>query len=440
MIPDTVTNRYRNEYDRVFARLPGGPGPAGERQHHLARFMETGFPHPRAEDWKYTSLQPIEKREFKLADAAGNLDPAHVKALIPDSLDAYRVVIIDGHYVPEHSLIDGLPSGATVDSFANYLGSNEGTIQSPVIKDEPGSLTDLNAALVTDGAYVRLANNVALDKPIHVLTIATADQADQMNQVRHRFELATSAEATVIEHYVGLGESAYFTNVVTEVVASANSKLTRCRIQQEGKRGYHIGSFYAHQSRDSRIIDHAFDYGARLARTGTNTRLAEDNAEVHLYGVYAPTGRQHIDNHTRVDHATEHGISREIYKGVLDDHGRGVFNGKIIVHPHAQKTDSDQAANALLLSDKAEVDAKPELEIYADDVVCGHGSTVGQLDEAAVFYLKSRGVSEDGARAILTYSFANALVQMIGLQPIERFVESALLAKLPGGASYADLA
>lgn len=436
----STTNHYRNEYDRVFGRLPGGPGPSGERQQSLVRFKEAGFPHSRIEEWKYTNLQPLEKRNFRLVDEPATLSTETVESFVPNDLDAYRLVVIDGFVNHEQSRLDGLPEGAEIGSFADHLVHNSGAIQSPAIKDEPGSLTDLNAALVTDGAYVRLANNVALDKPIHVLTIASGTEDDRMNQIRHRFDFGTSAEATIIEHYVGMADCTYFTNVVTEVATSANAKLTRCRLQQEGNRGYHIGSFFAHQNRDSRIIDHAFDLGGRLARTGTNARLAEENAEVHLYGVYAPTGRQHMDNHTRVDHATEHGISREIYKGVLDGHGRGVFNGKIVVHPHAQKTDSDQAANALLLSDNAEVDAKPELEIYADDVVCGHGSTVGQLDEDAVFYLKSRGVGEDGARAILTYSFANALVEMIGLRPLERFVEAALLAKLPGGASYADLA
>jgi Fe-S cluster assembly protein SufD len=228
--------------------------------------------------------------------------------------------------------------------------------------------------------------------------------------------------------------------VVTEAVMGQNAQLTRCRVQQESNRGYHLASFFAHQPRDSRVLNHGFDLGGRLARTDTNARLIEENAEVHLYGVYAPTGRQHIDNHTCVDHDTEHSMSREIYKGVLADYGRGVFNGKILIRKDAQKTDSDLSCDALLLSDKAEVDAKPELEIYADDVVAAHGSTVGQLDEDAVFYLKSRGVTETGARAILTYSFANALVQKVGLEPLERFVEAALLSKLPGGESYADLA
>lgn len=219
-----------------------------------------------------------------------------------------------------------------------------------------------------------------------------------------------------------------------------NAQLNRIRVQQESERGYHVSSFFAQQRRDSRVFNHGFDLGGRLARIDTNARLVDHNSEIHMYGVYAPTGRQHMDNHTRIDHATEHSVSREFYRGVLAGHGRGVFNGKIIIHKDAQKTDSEQACDALLLSDKAEVDAKPELEIYADDVTAAHGSTVGQLDEDAVFYLKSRGVDEDGARAILTYSFANELVQKVGIAPIERYVEAALLAKMPGGRAYADLA
>lgn len=436
-----LIDHYLAEYARVERQLPGSDANDRARKAALKAFGEAGFPDTRQEDWKYTSLRAVEKRRFEISDDAGDVSEDALAAFLPRDLDAHRIVIVDGHFSARLSTLDALADGVTVQSFAAYLAADKNaTITSDAIESQPGSLSDMNAAFATDGAYIHLAANAVADKPIHVITVASGCHDDRMAQVRHRYVMDSSSQATVIEHYVGLGDKPYFTNVVTEAVMGQNAQLTRCRVQQESERGYHVGSFFAHQTRDSRVFNHGFDLGGRLARTDTNTNLTETNAEIHLYGVYAPTGKQHIDNHTRVDHDTEYGISREIYKGVLADRGRGVFNGKIVVHPHAQKTDSEQSCDALLLSDKAEIDAKPELEIYADDVKAAHGSTVGQLDESAVFYLKSRGVSEAGARAILTYSFANALVQKVGIEPVQRFIESALLSKLPGGENYADLA
>ncbi|MES1925192.1 Fe-S cluster assembly protein SufD [Salinisphaera sp. T31B1] len=435
-----LIDHYLAEYARLERDLPGSDASKRDRQAELKAFAEAGFPDTRLEDWKYTSLRALEKRRFEASDDAGDLDESALAPFLPDGLDTHRIVIVDGHFSARLSSLDALPEGVTVRSFAAHLDEDaEARVKCAAVTEQPGSLSAMNAAFATDGAYVEVAANVVVDKPIHLVTLSSGTREDRMAQVRHRFVLQTGSQATAIEHYVGLGDKPYFTNVVTEADMGTNAQLTRCRVQQESSRGYHIASFFARQTRDSRVINHGFDLGGRLARIDTNTTLVDHNAEIHLYGVYAPTGRQHIDNHTRVDHDTEHSISREIYKGVLADHGRGVFNGKIIIHKHAQKTDSEQACDALLLSDKAEVDAKPELEIYADDVTAAHGSTVGQLDEDAVFYLTSRGVDDVGARAILTYSFANALVQKIGIEPIERFVEAALMSKLPGGENYTDL-
>jgi len=438
---DPTIDHYLAEFSRVERELPGSDDSKRERNAELKRFAEAGFPTTADEDWKYTSLRPVEKRRFEISDEADTPSEDEIARFLPAGLDAHRIVIVDGYFIPRLSQLDGLADGVTVGSFASYLSDTAGaTVKAAEIEEQPGSLTAMNAAFFTDGAYIETAANAVADKPIHVLTIASGAREDRMSQVRHRYIMGENSQATVIEHYVGLGDKPYFSNVVTEAVMGRNSQLTRLRVQEESTVGYHVSSFFAQQRRDSRVFNHGFDLGGRLARIDTNTRLVDQNSEIHMYGVYAPTGRQHMDNHTRIDHATEHSISREFYKGVLADYGRGVFNGKIIIHRDAQKTDSEQACDALLLSDKAEVDAKPELEIYADDVTAAHGSTVGQLDEDAVFYLKSRGVGEEGARAILTYSFATALVEKVGIPPLVRYVEAALMAKLPGGQAYADLA
>lgn len=438
---DPTIDHYLAEFSRVERELPGSDDSKRERNAELKRFAEAGFPTTADEDWKYTSLRPVEKRRFEISDEADTPTDDEIAPFLPAELDAHRIVIVDGYVIPRLSQLDGLADGITVRSFASYLSDTAGaTVKAGEIEEQPGSLTAMNAAFFTDGAYIETAANAVADKPIHVLTIASGAREDRMSQVRHRYVMGENSQATIIEHFVGLGDKPYFTNAVTEAVMGRNSQLTRLRVQEESTAGYHVSSFFAQQRRDSRVFNHGFDLGGRLARIDTNSRLVDHNSEIHMYGVYAPTGRQHIDNHTRIDHATEHSLSREFYKGVLADYGRGVFNGKIIIHRDAQKTDSAQGCDALLLSDKAEVDAKPELEIYADDVVAAHGSTVGQLDEDAVFYLKSRGVDEEGARAILTYSFANALVEKVGIPPLVRYVEAALMAKLPGGQAYADLA
>ena len=401
-----LIDHYLAEYARLERDLPGSDANQRARKDALKAFADAGFPDTRQEDWKYTSLRPVEKRRFEASSEAGDVSQDALAAFLPADLDAYRIVIVDGHFNPRLSSLDGLPQGVQVQSFAQYLNDNDDArVKSSAIDAQPGSLSDMNAAFATDGAYVHVAANAAADKPIHVITLSSGGHEDRMSQVRHRYVMERGSQATVIEHYVGLGEKAYFTNVVTEAEMGQNAQLTRCRVQQESDRGYHTASFFAHQTRDSRVFNHGFDLGGRLARTDTHTHLVDPNAEVHFYGVYVPTGRQHMDNHTCVDHDTEHSVSREIYKGVLADHGRGVFNGKILIRKDAQKTDSDLSCDALLLSNKAEVDAKPELEIYADDVKCAHGATVGELDANALFYLMSRGIAPVEAKALLLRGF-----------------------------------
>jgi Fe-S cluster assembly protein SufD len=289
---------------------------------------------------------------------------------------------------------------------------------------------------MSDGLYLQLADGAALDRPLHLLFITAGSG---MAHVRNLVRLGQGSEATIIEHYVGTDDSQALTTAVTEVQAAAGARLMRGKLQQESAAGYHIGGFYLDQARDSHALLHAVDLGGRLVRNDTHSRLAGAGAEVQLHGVYAPAGRQHMDNHTRIDHLQPQGTSRETYKGVLDGHGRGVFNGKIVVHPGAQKTDSAQTSAALLLSRNAEVDAKPELEIYADDVKCAHGATVGQLDEAAIFYLQSRGVDAATARSILTYSFTDEVIRRLGIEALRRHIESHFLARLPNGDSLRDL-
>lgn len=438
--PSSGIEHYRAEFARIESALSGGEALSKLRREGLEAFSRAGFPHKKIEDWKYTDVSDIESTRFETPDDAGEISIDALTPYLPEDLDAYRLVVVDGRVSSALSDLKGLPDDVRIESLAaTFSADNVSDAIGDAVNGYANAFTDMNLAFMSDGLYLNLAANAALDKPLHLLLVSSGRREYAMSQIRNVLRLGDNSECMLIEHYVGLGEAPYFTNTVTEVDAGPGAKLTRVRIQQESEHGRHIASFDARQQRDSRIVDYGIDLGGKLARTDTNARLDAEGAEIHLYGVYAPTGEQHIDNHTRIDHAKPHGTSREAYKGVAADRGRGVFNGKIVVHKDAQKTDSEQSSDALLLSKRAEVDAKPELEIYADDVKCAHGSTIGQLDEDAVFYLMSRGIDEEGARAILTYSFVDEIVAKIESEPLRRYLEAALLAKLPAGSRYAGL-
>jgi Fe-S cluster assembly protein SufD len=438
--PAAGVDHYRTEFTRIERALTGGRALEQLRRQGIEAFARAGFPHKKIEDWKYTDVGEIASTPFRMAESAGEITLEELAPYLPNGLDAHRLVVVDGHLVAGLSDLDGLPEGVCIEGLAGrFLAGDIPRLVNAAVNGYAGAFTDLNTALMSDGLYLELADNAVLDKPLHLLVVSSGRRGRTMSHIRNVLRLGHNSRCALIEHYVGLGETPYFTNAVTEVDAGPGAQLTRVRIQQESEHGYHVASFNVRQRRDSRILNYGIDLGGKLARTDSNSRLDDEGAEIHLYGVYAPTGEQHIDNHTRIDHAKPHGTSREAYKGVVADKGRGVFNGKIIVHKDAQKTDSEQSSDALLLSKRAEVDAKPELEIYADDVKCAHGSTVGQLDEDAVFYLRSRGIDEDGARAILTYSFADEIIARIEPESLRRYLEAALLAKLPAGSRYAGL-
>jgi Fe-S cluster assembly protein SufD len=428
------------EYARLAVQLPGNADDwlKTERAAALQRFADAGLPTPREEGWKYTDLRALGKLRLHASVTTG-LDTAAIQHYLPANLDAHRLVFVNGHYAAALSDIGALPQGATLGQLATQLDKSGDALRAQLNTTVNGSrstLTDLNTVFMCDGLFLQLADGVALDRPVHVLFIAIGAG---MTNLRNLIQLGRNSEAVVIEHYVGTDEAQILTNVVTEAHVAPNSRLTRCKLQQESLAAYHLSGFYLDQASDSHAHLHGVDLGGRLVRNDTHSRLAGTGAEVRLQGVYAPSGRQHMDNHTRIDHLQPQGTSREAYKGVIDGHGRGVFNGKIVVHKGAQKTDSEQSSAALLLSKTAEVDAKPELEIYADDVKCAHGATVGQLDENAVFYLQSRGVDEAGARNILTYSFADEVIRQVGVETLRKHIEAHFMAKLPNGQLLREL-
>lgn len=427
---------YLASYARLEPELPGEEHSwlRELRQHALTHFMALGFPGPKEEDWKYTRVRALAETAFTPAPSSPapvSLDEAE-KSFLAD-MPCSRLVFVDGRFVPGLSRILKLPQGTVVGSLASTLKQQAEDLRGLLgryadYKTQP--FTALNTAFMADGAYIYLPSKAVLTRPVHLVFITSGRSEAVVTHPRNLIVLEPESELTVIEHYVGLGETVYFTNAVTEIAMKENARVEHIKLQEETARSFHIATVQVQQERDTQFISRNLSLGGRLARNDINSVLEEEGAKCILEGLYSLNGECHIDNHTRVDHKQPYTTSQEYYKGILQGKSRAVFNGKVVVHPGAQKVDARQANRNLLLSEGAEVDTKPELEIYADDVKCAHGATVGQLDEDQVFYLRSRGVDEGAARQLLTYAFAEEIVGRIGLAPVRARIERRLGTRL----------
>jgi Fe-S cluster assembly protein SufD len=305
-----------------------------------------------------------------------------------------------------------------------------------IVDEDAHPFAALNTAFLDDGAYVTLRAGTVLDLPLHLLFVS-ADGG--VTHPRVLVIAGENSQATIIEQYAAIGDHVYFNNAITEVVASEGAFIEHYKLQQEGMKGFHIAGLHVRQEKDSRFVSHSISLGGALVRNDITALLSATGGECTLNGLYLAAGRQHVDYHTLIDHASAHATSREFYKGVLDGRAHGVFNGRVIVRQDAQKTDAQQTNKNLLLSVDAEIDTKPQLEIYADDVKCAHGATVGQLSEDAVYYLRSRGIDSATARSLLTYAFADEIIRHIRLAPMRSHLEQLLLARLPGSERVKEL-
>lgn len=427
---------YDERFGRLDARLGDQPQwLAAMRRTAFARFSASGFPDPRHEEWKYTNVRPIAAKAFAAPDEVpAAVDAGQLAALGVQGMDGHLVVLVNGRLSPGHCLLDGLPEGAYVRGLAETLAAEperlEGLLGS-VASDRNSSFAALNTAMMEDGVVIDLAPDTVIERPLHLLLVAGAGEPPVAAHPRILIRAGRGAQLTVVEHYAGLPGAKGFTNAVTEVLAESGAVIEHYRLQEEAESGYHVGALFVRQRRDSRYISHNIALGARLARTDIDVELAEPGAEVTLNGLFLPRGRQHQDTHTRVHHAAPHTRSNEGYRGIADGHGRGVFKGRVWVDRGAQKIEAHQNSANLLLSEQAEIDTKPELEIYADDVVCSHGATVGQLDAQALYYLRSRGLDPQTARGILVFAFAGEVVERMGLDALRGRVEERLLGSLP---------
>lgn len=424
------------------ARLPGADVAWIKRlrQAGEASFAERGFPTTRDEQWKYTNVAPLLRQPLTPAIEPVASPPALAGDVGFDGLPSHRLVFVNGWFAPSLSAPISV-AGATIRNLASAIAKDDGIegYLSSAMPERLLGFAALNTAFLSDGAYIRVRQGQTLEQPIHLIFIATGEQASLLVQPRNLIVVERGAQVAIIEHYVSVGEARHLTNVITEVVAEADSVVEHYRVQQHGDKASHVGGLHVRQARASRFTSHAIDMGGLLVRHDLTSRLDDEAAECHLNGLYLVDGRRHVDNHTEVDHAKPLGTSREYYKGVLSGRGRAVFNGRVVVRPDAQKTDAQQMNNNLLLSDDAEIDTKPELEIYADDVKCSHGATVGQLDMDALFYLRSRAIDEATARDLLTYAFAHDVLLRMQLAPLRTALERRLTQHLLQGRDIKEL-
>ena len=392
------------------------------RKAGMARFAELGFPTLHDEDWRFTNVAPIAKLPFKpLFDPVPDgVNPETVAGLTFGSLPATRLVFVNGHFAAELSPgLDDNP-GLKIQNLARALAVDSDRIEKFLARQAQGEVnafTALNTAFFQDGALIEIPAGVSVEKPIHLLFISTSKETGATTQPRNLIIARKNSRATILESYASMAEASHFTNVVTELVLEEGAKLEHCKFQDESRRAFHIATFHAQLGRNANLISHSIATGARLSRNNIRTVLDGEGVECVLNGLYLTRGDQLADHHMVVEHAQPHCNSHEYYNGILDGRSKGVFHGRILVRQPAQKTDAKQTNKNLLLSEEATIDTKPQLEIYADDVKCTHGATVGQLNEESIFYLRARGIGAETARRMLIHAFAGEIVERVRYAP-----------------------
>ncbi len=393
------------------------------RKAAIDRFAATGFPTARDEEWRFTPVAPIAQGTWRQgAGLAHGVTREQLAPFIFGHPEWTTLVFVDGGYSEALSSTGELAAGVRAGSLAEALRADGAMLEKHLARHasiQSSPFTALSTAFMRDGGFLHVPANTDLTRPVHLVFVATRQAAGSVTHPRNLVVIEQGARASVIESYVSLAEGAsYWTNAVTEVVAGANSWIEHTRIQRESERAYHVGLTHVEQQRDSHYRSFTLAMGGALARHNLHARLNGENVETLMYGLYLTRGEQVVDNHTAIYHDQPNCRSWEVYKGVLDGRSRAVFNGKVFVKPEAQKTDAKQTNRNLLLSDAAKVDTKPQLEIFADDVKCTHGATVGRLDDVALFYARSRGVPAEKAQRLLTYAFAAEVTSEVVLEPV----------------------
>jgi Fe-S cluster assembly protein SufD len=391
-------------------------------------FEELGFPTTKNEEWKYTNIAPAFKKDFSI-DAKGSLAKNDLSPFLFKGLDANILVFVNGYFSKELSTIISPESSIIIKSFSEadpdllekYLNKNL------TVND---AFTYLNTAYAHNGSFIQIQKGKVVDKPVIFHFISDARSENIFSQPRNLFIAEENSSVKIIEAYNTLGDHSSFTNVVTEVVLKQDANVEYYKIQNESPEAYHIGTTQVYQEGKSHFSSATVSLSGAIIRNNLNIILNTEYSEAMMYGLYVLDNNQHIDNHTIVDHAKPNCYSNELYKGILGGKATGVFNGKIFVKPDAQKTNAFQSNKNILLSNDATMNTKPQLEIFADDVKCSHGATIGKLDEEPLFYLRSRGISEENAKALLVMAFAQDVIDHIKIEPLKEYLLKVISQKL----------
>jgi Fe-S cluster assembly protein SufD len=415
---------------------------ADARRAALGRFEALGLPTTRHEDWRFTSLAALAPLELRAAPGAEGPEAEALLARAP-APEGARLVFVNGRHRPGLSSRRGLPRAAVLTTLGEALREDPEAVRphlGRLARPEDQAFVAANTALFEDGAYVHLPPDVALDAPVTLVFLADPSAGPAAAHPRTLVVAAAGSRATIEEIYLGADGAPYLTNAVTEIVLGEGASVEHVRLQLESPSAFHVSAVHAEEGAGARLAAHAFTLGGRLSRAELRARLAGEGAEIAANGLYMASGEQVVDNFSWVEHAVPRCTTSERYKGILDGRSRGVFAGRIRVLPGAQKTVAHQMNSNLLLSEDAIVDTKPQLEIFADDVKCGHGGTVGQLDDAALFYLRSRGLGEAEARSLLIWAFASEMVGLVGAPSLRARARGLVAARLPAGARLLEAA
>lgn len=407
-----------------WARDGAGPSWMAElRRGALARLRETGIPTRRHEDWKYTDMRAVAQTPFGVADPASGGASSLVELDATTAVGA-RIVFVDGVLDRSRSDLAGLPAGMTAAPLSEAGATAQALLAGPLNADTPRAFPLLATAFLGHGVVLRVAAGAVVETPVELVFVATQHDEPRASHPRVVIEVGELAQATVIERYMGVPEVTYLTNAVVDVALAAGAQLDHVKVQLEGSQALHVESLGVQQERDSRFRSHQLALGGAVARTELVARLDGSGADCTLRGLYLGKGKQVLDQHTTLEHAEPHATSNQLYKGILDGASRGIFTGRVIVRRRAQKTAAEQANKSLLLSDDAIANTRPQLEIYADDVKCAHGATIGRLDDEQLFYLQARGIGKREARALLGFAFANDIVAGVSIEPLRVSLEA----------------
>jgi Fe-S cluster assembly protein SufD len=434
----TMLDSYVAEAERAAAAgRQGDPAWLTEtRRAALERFRALGFPTTREEEWRFTSVAPIAERRFVLAtNGASTLRPQDLDSVRLPGTTAATLVFVNGRYVPSASDLRPLPPGVRIDSLARAMSQPANETEKHLTRAASAhqhAFTALNTAFLLDGAFLAVPDGIEVETPIQFVFLVTGDERDTLAHPRVLVVMGAGSRASIVESYSGVHASRYFTNTVTELFAGEDAILNHYKVQQESDASAHIGAMYVRAASKSTVTCHSISLGGSLVRNDVFVVLDGEGAECTLNGLYFGDARTLVDNHTTIDHARPHCASREVYKGILADHARAVFNGKIIVRPDAQKTDAKQTNKALLLSEDAQINTKPQLEIFANDVKCTHGAAIGQMDEEAIFYLRARGFGVHEARRMLIQAFAGDVLSRIPIGTLGARLDQELMRRVPG--------